>query len=114
MTLLQTVKAITLSTIHKSKGLEARRVWWLNSSRCPAPWAKRPWQQQQEINLCYVAATRAIETLILIEDGSYQRKRKDEEESDEVEANLSDEAAVAYIEAKQEELESRFEMQPKE
>jgi DNA helicase II / ATP-dependent DNA helicase PcrA len=66
--------AVTLATIHKSKGLEALRVWWLNSSKCPAPWAKQEWQRQQERNLCYVAATRAKNVLFLIEDGSGKKK----------------------------------------
>lgn len=68
-------QATTLASIHKSKGLEAPRVFWLNSLKCPAPWAKQEWQQQQEIHLCYVAVTRAKYTLILIEDGSFKAKR---------------------------------------
>ena len=60
--------SITLATIHKAKGLEAPRVFWLNSSKCPAKWAKTEWQQQQENNLCYVAVTRAKESLFLIEE----------------------------------------------
>lgn len=63
-------QAVTLATIHKSKGMEAQRVWWLNSSKCPSKWAKQEWQKQQEINLCYVATTRAKTSLLLIEDGS--------------------------------------------
>lgn len=63
-------EAVILSTIHKSKGLEADRVYWFNSSKCPAQWAKQPWQQQQERNLCYVATTRAKKELILIEDAA--------------------------------------------
>ncbi len=59
--------AVVLATIHKAKGLEAPRVFWLNSSQCPSKWAKQEWQQQQERNLCYVAATRAKEELVLIE-----------------------------------------------
>lgn len=51
--------AVRLCTIHKSKGLEADRVWWLNRSECPAQWVRQDWQREQEINLCYVAATRA-------------------------------------------------------
>lgn len=62
------VGKIRLATIHKAKGLEARRVWWLNRSQCPAKWARQDWQQQQEINLCYVATTRAMEELLLIEE----------------------------------------------
>lgn len=60
--------ATVLATIHKSKGLEADRVFWLNSSQCPSKWAKQPWQQQQERNLCYVATTRAKKELFLIEE----------------------------------------------
>lgn len=60
--------ATALSTIHKAKGLEADTVYWLNSSQCPAKWAKQPWQQEQERNLCYVATTRAKWYLVLIED----------------------------------------------
>jgi DNA helicase II / ATP-dependent DNA helicase PcrA len=63
----------TLATIHKAKGLEADRVFWLNSSKCPAVWASRPWQQQQERNLCYVAVTRAKTTLVLIEEPKKDR-----------------------------------------
>lgn len=61
-------KAVTFATIHKSKGLEADKVWWLNSSKCPSTWARQAWQQKQEENLCYVAATRAKLTLNLIEE----------------------------------------------
>lgn len=60
---------VRLATIHRSKGLEAERVFWLNSSQCPSKWAKQEWQKQQEMNLCYVAATRAKQALFLIEDG---------------------------------------------
>lgn len=73
--LLETIDALftdqnsrtTLSTIHKAKGLEANVVWWLNASACPSKWAKKPWQQQQERNLMYVAVTRAKQRLALIE-----------------------------------------------
>jgi len=59
---------VKLATIHKAKGLEADRVYWLNSSKCPAQWARQDWQKQQEANLCYVAATRAKRELVLIEE----------------------------------------------
>jgi len=61
-------QAVIFATIHKSKGLEAKRVWWLGRSECPAKWARQDWQKEQELNLCYVAATRAIEALYLIEE----------------------------------------------
>jgi DNA helicase-2/ATP-dependent DNA helicase PcrA len=60
--------AVVLATIHKSKGLEADRVFWLNRSQCPSKWARQPWQKQQESNLCYVAATRAKTSLTIIEE----------------------------------------------
>ncbi len=56
---------LVLSTIHKSKGREWPRVWWLDrQNTCPSPWARQQWMQDQENNLCYVAATRAQERLI--------------------------------------------------
>jgi len=60
-------RAVIFCTGHKSKGLEAKRVFWLGRSECPAPWARKPWQQQQEINLCYVIGTRAISELYFME-----------------------------------------------
>ena len=60
--------AVVLSTIHRAKGLEANTVFWLNSSQCPARWARQGWQMQQENNLCYVAVTRAKQKLVLIEE----------------------------------------------
>lgn len=64
----QNIKAVTLSTIHKAKGMESDNIFWLNRSACPSSWAKNDWQKVQERNLCYVAATRAKHNLFLIED----------------------------------------------
>lgn len=58
---------VTLSTVHKAKGLEADTVWWLNASACPSKWAKKPWQLQQEHNIMYVAVTRAKTKLVYCE-----------------------------------------------
>lgn len=76
------IQALTLSTIHKAKGMESSRVWWLNSSLCPSKWAKQDWQKVQEINLCYVAVTRAKTTLLYIEDGSGKGRDKVQETAD--------------------------------
>lgn len=58
----------TLSTIHKSKGREWGTVYWLNrSTTLPSKYAKQPWQLEQEYNLCYVAATRAMNNLVEVE-----------------------------------------------
>jgi DNA helicase II / ATP-dependent DNA helicase PcrA len=58
-------QAVVLATIHRTKGLEADRVFWLNHDYV-SKWAKKDWQVEQEINLCYVAATRAKKELVLI------------------------------------------------
>jgi DNA helicase II / ATP-dependent DNA helicase PcrA len=70
------VNTVVLATIHKSKGLEADRVFWLNSQACPARWARQPWQQQQERNLAYVATTRAKSELYLIEESKGDASRE--------------------------------------
>lgn len=58
-------KVVTLSTIHKSKGREWKRViWWGKNIYQPSKWAKQVWEQKQENNLMYVAATRAQNILI--------------------------------------------------
>jgi DNA helicase II / ATP-dependent DNA helicase PcrA len=67
-------KAVTLCTIHKSKGLEAPRVFWLERSECPARWARKDHQRQQELNLCYVATTRAMDELYFIELETEEQK----------------------------------------
>lgn len=56
---------LILSTIHKSKGREWDRVFWLDrANTCPSKYARQQWQQEQEVNLMYVAATRAQSELI--------------------------------------------------
>ena len=56
---------LTLSSIHKSKGREWPTVYWLDrDGTCPSKYARQKWQQEQERNLCYVAATRAMASLV--------------------------------------------------
>lgn len=66
---------ITLSTIHRAKGLEWDTVFILDSWRCPAKFAKKAaeknpetcnWMLEQENNLNYIAITRAKTNLIYI------------------------------------------------
>jgi DNA helicase-2/ATP-dependent DNA helicase PcrA len=59
---------VKLATVHKSKGLEADRVFILQRSLMPSPYARQPWQRVQEANLEYVAVTRAKSSLIMVED----------------------------------------------
>lgn len=58
---------VLLTSIHRAKGLEARRVFFLKPELCPHPMAKLDWQKVQEQNLRYVAITRAIDDLIYVE-----------------------------------------------
>lgn len=62
------VRGVRLASIHKSKGLEADQVFFLQpkGGECPHPMAKSAWQRQQERNLAYVASTRAIRELWIV------------------------------------------------
>ncbi len=73
---------VTLSSIHRSKGLEWKRVFFLNSDLIPSKWTlkayeKDPetyeWMMQEESNLRYVAITRAKESLFYINSEGWQR-----------------------------------------
>lgn len=56
---------LTLSSIHKSKGLEWPTVFLLGRNVwMPSPFATLPWMLQQESNLTYVAITRAKTHLV--------------------------------------------------
>jgi superfamily I DNA/RNA helicase len=60
---------VTLSSVHRAKGLEANRVMIYKPDLLPWPWATPgTWQYEQEMNLRYVALTRAKETLWFVED----------------------------------------------
>jgi superfamily I DNA/RNA helicase len=60
--------AVTLSTAHKSKGLEANRVIILLPDKLPLKYPRQqPWELKQEMNLKYVALTRAKKELIFVD-----------------------------------------------
>lgn len=67
-TKIDPTKTVTLSTIHKSKGREWDRVFFLHSAKCPSQWARREWEVGQEMNLIYVATTRAKNELIYVNE----------------------------------------------
>jgi len=58
-----TEAAITFSSAHRSKGLEADNVFILHPELMPFKRAKTAEAKKQEINLAYVADTRAKKTL---------------------------------------------------
>ena len=58
---------LTLCTAHKSKGREWNTVFLLDANEyMPSKWARQKWQQEQELNLIYVAYTRAMTNLHFI------------------------------------------------
>lgn len=61
---------VTLSSIHKAKGLEADRVFLLLPHLLPHPMARSAEAVEQEFHLAYVAATRAKRELYLAHDAS--------------------------------------------
>ena len=60
---------VILSSIHRSKGLEADRVFILHPELIPHPMAKSEWEYRQELNLAYVAVTRAKHSLYFVGGG---------------------------------------------
>ena len=59
--------AITFCTCHKSKGLENYRVFILAPERLPMEWKdQQDWEYEQEMNLKYVAITRAKHELVWV------------------------------------------------
>lgn len=69
----KTAGMVTLTTIHKAKGLEWDRVYFLDSWRLPSKYARMAAEMgngepmRQENNLAYVAVTRAKHELIYID-----------------------------------------------
>ena len=60
--------SIALSTIHKSKGLEADNVYIVVPNKLPLVWKNQlDWQFEQEMNLKYVAITRAKKKLVFVD-----------------------------------------------
>jgi superfamily I DNA/RNA helicase len=74
-----TDNAIKLSTIHRAKGLENIRVFILNYDELPFfRLQQKDWERIQEINLKYVAITRALSELYLIENKKIETIEKEE------------------------------------
>lgn len=64
---------ISLSTIHKAKGLEAENVYIACKSLMPSKSAEKDWEIKQEHNLMYVAYTRAKKTLGFIDEKDFEK-----------------------------------------
>lgn len=67
---------VTLCTVHKAKGLEWDRVFILDrATKMPSRWARSAWQKAQEVNIIYVAVTRAKSELYDIESTGWSVQR---------------------------------------
>jgi superfamily I DNA/RNA helicase len=55
---------VRLSTIHRSKGMEWKRVFWVQTGM--PKWVRKSWESDQEVNLMYVAVTRSQSELYLV------------------------------------------------
>ena len=62
----ETRQRVQLSTVHRAKGLQNRRVFILEPQRLRRPRAQRSWMMDQERNLAYVAFTRSQDELIFV------------------------------------------------
>lgn len=59
---------LTLCTVHKSKGREWKRVFlYGKEAYMPSKYARQAWQIEQEMNLIYVAYTRAMSELVMVQ-----------------------------------------------
>lgn len=65
-------EGVMLSTIHKTKGLENKTIYFLCPELIPSRFATKEWQLQQEKNLFYVGITRAKENLFIIPEIEYK------------------------------------------
>ena len=70
--------AIKLSTIHRAKGLEENRVFIIDYDKLPMGRPQqKDWEKEQEINLKYVAITRAKEALFLVDSEDIAEMEED-------------------------------------
>ena len=65
------ISGLMLSTIHKSKGLEIERIFFLCPELIPSKYAVMDWQLEQERNLKYVGITRAKDELIYVSSETF-------------------------------------------
>ena len=64
---------VTLCTIHKFKGMQAPRIWWLDENLCDESRCKSAMAAQETRNLRYVALTRSTSELHFV----YSRDNRD-------------------------------------
>jgi DNA helicase-2/ATP-dependent DNA helicase PcrA len=57
---------VVFSSVHRAKGLEAKRVYILSPELMPHKMATKPWELEQERNIEYVAITRTLSELVYV------------------------------------------------
>ena len=67
---------VTLSSVHKAKGLEADNVFVLNEGKVCFDPRNSPELQQQEKNLSYISLTRAKNKMYLVKEPSAQNTKR--------------------------------------
>ena len=72
---------ISLSTIHKAKGLEANNIYIVCNSLMTSEMAKKDWEIEQEYNLMYVAYTRAKNILGFVDETNFETFKRNTNES---------------------------------
>jgi hypothetical protein len=93
---------ILLSTIHKSKGLEADRVFIIHPELMPSKFAKQDWEIEQENNLKYVAYTRAKSLLAFIPKSKFDAWGDSDKESKSAEVKtISESKWVGKVDQKE-------------
>lgn len=72
--------SVVLSSVHRAKGLEENRVFILRPDQLPLIWQnQQTWELQQELNLKYVALTRAKSALYFVQEDQNQKKEKEDD-----------------------------------
>lgn len=77
-------EVVLLSTVHKAKGLEADRVWFLEPQLVPHKMAKTDAELSQELNLRFVAETRHKKELVYVYPHPNNEGQREAEEGREI------------------------------
>lgn len=93
-------EGICLSSIHKSKGLEAKEVYIIDKHRMPSPYAKKDWEIEQEENLRYVAFTRAKSKLGFISNWTFGDRKNPGTTLEQMKDTIEEESKVVKGELK--------------
>lgn len=89
---------VTLSSVHRAKGLEAPRVFIAMPDRLGQAWPNsQQWMIDQEKNLEYVAITRAMRELIFIDGDAPERDEEPDEASAQRPQKPAEPASIAPL-----------------